>query len=358
MSDIADDLRAAFSEKGTLTNDEEGQPLVQEATERDESGVVAPKTPAKDTAAPEGENEGNTPEGQDEGQEGAQEGQSAQPAGQQPAGQPLRAPISWKPEVREEWSKLSPTVQAEIARREREVDITLSRTADARKFNEQFAEVVRPYAEILRRENAHPLAAVQELFRSAAALRSNDSAAKADLVADMITRFNVDVEALDETLSKKVGGQGGFDPSVIDQKLAPIMHMLTNMNRPRQEDSSQEILQEWQQFSSAPENEFANDVRGEMGDLLQMASQRGQTLSLQEAYRRATLAHPTIARIIEQRKQTNDTAQQTAAARRAREAAASIPSSGAPSRGQENEQESDSIRAAISASMKSLSTRR
>ena len=49
------------------------------------------------------------------------------------------------------------------------------------------------------------------------------------------------------------------------------------------------------------QNEFANDVRFEMADLMEMAGRRGDTLDLQGAYEKALLLRPDIQQVINQR---------------------------------------------------------
>ena len=362
MSDIADDLRAVMEgpvdggeNKGVIERDAStNEPLVKEVPEaRDTSGRFAPKVPATNEVPTDKEpaaKEQVTPE---EGQEAALEGQAAAPAALA-----SKAPISWKPEIREEWAKLPATVQQEVMRREREVDTVLRISADSRKFYDQFVQTVTPYEAILRSENAHPLAAINELFKTAAALRTAPAPDRATLVADMIMRFGVDINLLDEALATRAQNPGArqtpapaFDPRMIDQALEQ------RESQRQQQMIQSHVQQEWDTFAAKPEFEFADDLREEIAGLLEIASRRNQILSLSDAYKRAILLHPTIAGIVQQRQQASNSAQQTAAARRAKEAAASI-GSGAPSRGGEGEEDDGDIRSAITASVRKLSSSR
>ena len=368
MSDIADDLRAVMEgpadggeNKEVIDRDDStNEPLVKEVPEgRDTSGRFAPKVPATNEVPEDQEPAAKEQVAQEEGKDTALEGQAAAPAAQAPVAPASRAPISWKPEIREEWAKLPPTVQQEVMRREREVDNALRTSAESRKFYDQFVQTVTPFEAILRSENAHPLVAIQELFKTASALRTAPAPDRATLVADMIMRFGVDINLLDEALATRAQNPGArqapaapaFDPRMIDQAIEQ------RESQRQQQMIQSQVQSEWDAFAAKPEFEFANDLREEIAGLLEIASRRSQILSLPDAYKRATLLHPTIAGIVQQRQQAEQSAQHTAAARRAKEAAASI-GSGAPSRGGEGEEDAGDIRSAITASVRKLSSSR
>jgi hypothetical protein len=248
-------------------------------------------------------------------------------------------------------------VQAEVSRREREIDTTLRQTAEVRRFADQFSQTIAPYEAMLRSENAHPLAAMGELFKTAAVLRNAPAPERAARVADMIMQFGIDFNMLDEALASRV--QNGGQQRQPQQQMPDVSALVAQEFAKRETTQlSSAAAQTWQQFASDPLNEFAEDLRQDMADLLEMSARRGQTLSLSEAYRRATLAHPTIAGIVSNRQQTQSAAQQTAAAKRAKDAAASVSSGGAPSRGGETEDESSDIRSAMQASIRQLSNAR
>jgi hypothetical protein len=376
MPELQDDIRAAVAELSAAESAPAASPAPAPAESspapapsgrtRDDSGRFAPREAARDglegQAPAPAPGPAPAPTAPSEGQEGAVEGQSAAaPApGPAPAAQDLRAPVSWKPEERELWSKVDPEVRKIIQRREQEIQNGLSQAADSRRFTEAFSRVVQPYANILQNENAHPLQAVQELFKSAAILRSNDAQTKAQMVAQMIQRFRVDITMLDDALASATSGQRSApDTSYIDQKLQPVVSFVNDIQAQRQavaQREQQAAMATLNEFMSDPKNEFALDVANDMADLMDLAAQRGAQMSLQDAYTRATMAHPTISKIISGRSQSASAAQQTAAARRAKEAAASVTGDGAPPQGQEQE-DVDSVRGAIRASIRQLSNR-
>lgn len=320
---------------------------------RDASGRFAPRTPSKDTL----------PSDQEQGTEEpltAQQEPTLSPA-PQPGQSPLKAPVSWRPEEREGWDKIDPRHQQAIMRREQETQRALSQTAEARQVYGELARIMQPYQHFLQAERATPVQAVENLMRTAATLRTAPPGQKATLVADMIMQFGVPLDTLDTALQQRIQGRGGqvqhqMDPVVqmLESRLAPVQQFMTEFQQMRaqgQQRTVQQAQQTLQEFLQDPANEFAHDVAPDMADMLEFAAARGQQMSLQEAYRRATMLHPTISKVVEQRQQAQGAAQQTAAARRARNAAVSLPQDGAPSQGG-GEDDSGDIRSALTASIR------
>lgn len=371
MSDIAEDIRSAMSETSQETAVDRPEPLTidvearevpdaptapdrQSATGgRDASGRYAPQTPSQN-------NEQILADGQQKA-EGVRADGTAQPV-QNPQA-PSKAPISWKPEAREEWAKTPPGIQQEVMRREREITDTLRTTAEARNFTQQFNQVVQPYAQMIQAENATPIQAFQNLMQTAAALRTGTAQQKAHLVSEIIAQHGIDVEQLDNLLSAKFSGRQAAAPqnammTLIDQRLAPFQQYMQSQQQNQQQAQQREMMQLQQETSSFlndPKFEFANDLAGDIADILELGANRGQKISLQDAYNRATMLHPTISDIIQRRKTGQSAANESEAAIRARRAAASITNNGAPSR--DSGDDGDDIRSALTASMRTLTRR-
>ena len=272
-----------------------------------------------------------------------------------------RAPVSWKPEVREKWATLDPTVQAEINRRENDINTAMREAAPLRRTLEQVNAVVAPYMHMFQAEGVQPLQAIESLLRTAASLRTAAPQQKAALVAQMIGQFNVDIGMLDQVLTQRLGPNGQMQPDPmqgvlhqIDQRLAPVQQFMTEFQQMRRQGAVAPVQSEIDTFANDPKNEFFNDVREIMADMLEAASQRGQILSLQDAYNRATMLHPQIADILAQRRLASAAQRSQQAADQARQAGASVSGNGAPPQGSEPEA-GDDVRSALTASISQLS---
>jgi hypothetical protein len=249
-----------------------------------------------------------------------------------------RAPASWRPDVREHWSKLPPEVRAEVARREREMQTTLQETAEARRFTEQLQGVIRPYEMFIKAEGSNPLQAIDNLMATAAKLRTGTAPELAQLVAGMVKQYGVGrfgqnfIESLDAALAGEVPQADPVQSQVqqvLQQQLAPVQQFMSQFQQAQlaqQQRAQQEAASEVQQFLDRAE--FGNDVREEMADILEVAERRGRELSLQDAYKQACLVNPRVRAVLEQRAKAKGAQQLTGAAQKARAAAVSV--SGGP----------------------------
>jgi hypothetical protein len=214
---------------------------------------------------------------------------------------------------------------------------------------------------MMQAENATPIQAFQNLMQTAATLRTGSAMQKAELAAAIISQHGIDVEQLDRLLSARMNGTAAPAPQqqYRDPRLDEVLGYV-NAQRQREQQQEQQVMQSLQQeteeFMNNPEMEFAWDVKDDMADILDLAAKRGQKISLQDAYSRATMLHPTISEIVQRRKLEQGAASGTEAALRAKRAAASIPNNGAPGRASEDN-ESDDLRSAIAASMRVASRR-
>lgn len=350
--DLREDLAAAFAE-GTANNEpaievEAPTPKpVAEGRNRDEVGRFAPAVAAKDSLPADKE---------------PQPQAAPAPALTLPPAPPTadRPPVGWKPEEAAGWETMAPHHKAAIMRRERDIDQTLYRTAQERKFANEVMQVMQPHMQLIQAEGGTPVLAIKSVMETAALLRTAPPQTKAQAVAQMIKQFNVPVEDLDAALSSIMQGrQPAVDPmqqvmAQVRQELAPLQQML----QMQQQATLQQAEQSVEQFLGDPQNEFAREVAPLMGQLLEAAAAAGQVLSLQDAYTRATLVHPDVSRKIMERKQQELAAQRQAVAAKARSAAVSVSDSGAPVAAGDMDESGDDIRSALGASIRQLSGRR
>ncbi len=269
-----------------------------------------------------------------------------------------KAPASWRPEIRQHWAKLPEQVRAEVARREVEVQRTLQETAAARQYAEQINRAFQPYEAYIKAEGATPMQVIDNLMGTAVRLRTATGPELAGLMAQMVNQFGTGrfgsqfIEQLDSALAGNTPRQ---DPQqhqlqqVIQQQLAPVQQFMQQFQQAQaqqQAQVAQKAASEVEQFLS--KTEFGNDVREEMADLLEVASRRGQELTLVDAYKQACMLNANVRTALMQRTRTQQAQNQSAVAQRARAAAVSVPSSGP---GMAPRQESNDIRGAIEAAI-------
>lgn len=255
---------------------------------------------------------------------------------QKPTAPVVKAPQSWRPEVREQWANLPPAVQAEVARREKEVGTALQESAAARKGWDSFREVVGPYEALIRAEGGEPLKAVGSLLQTAAALRTAPPAMKAKLVANIIQQYGVPVDVLDAALSGQTpaapaqGAAQALDPEALLQQFE--QRVFQRIQGQQQQALTAKAQQEAEAFISGGEAEFIDEesggvrIRDLMANFLDAAGRSGVRLSLKDAYDRACSLHPEVSKVLEQRKAAQTATASQAATQRAKAAASSVRS--------------------------------
>jgi hypothetical protein len=219
-----------------------------------------------------------------------------------PSPQIAKAPQSWKPDAREEWSKLTPRVQQEVIRREGEVQRALQESSEARQGYQKFKESVAPFENMIRAEGGEVIPAVQGLLQTAHMLRTAPAQVKAQAIARMVQNFlpgREGLELLDAALSGQAPQQGQqpqqqFRDPRIDQLLAER----EQEQRAKAEAATATARQQVEEVSK---EEFFEDVRQDMADLIEVARRRGVALSVKDAYNRAVGLHPEISKVVSQR---------------------------------------------------------
>lgn len=329
------------------TTEAEYEPTVKatEPVETTDSGGEA-----EPTGGEEAEEPGDTGESEPaaEPAEAAAEKPAAKPTAEATASSP--APASWTPTAKEEWSKLPPTIQQEVTRREAEITRTLNATSEARKGYETFRQITGPFEHLMRMEGASPFQAVDNLVKTAAHLRLGTQVQKSQIIQNIINQYGVDIPTLDQVLS----GQPAQDPvqsqiqQQLQQQMAPVQKFMQNFQQREQQHTQEVNMQASQSVAEFGKNrDFFNDVKLDMADLLDMAANRSRPMTLDDAYAQACQLNPEIKKIMDQRTAAALASTQTRGLAGKKAAASSV--TGQPSGNSAGS--SDTLRGAIQAAM-------
>ena len=334
----APDTSEASAPEGGPSRDEKGRFATKAEKEAAEKGSVPPK-PAT-TSSPHAAKL-------------AEAGPPAAPNTQ--AVSEVKAPQAWKPTLREKWAGLPREVQEEVHRREREIAHAMQESAEARKHLEAFRATVAPFEGFIRAEGSEPMRAVGNLLQTAAALRTAPPAQKAALVANLVKQFGIPIDALDAALAGQPGPQGGNTPPspYMDPRVDQLFQRLQQAEAQRAEQLKTQGQQALESFAQG--HEFFDDLREDMADLMEAATKRGKTLSLEDAYTRASMLHPEISQVLQQREAAKAAANANASTQKSRIAASSVKTH--PTAQMNGAQTGSSIRAAIEAADASLAGR-
>jgi hypothetical protein len=163
---------------------------------------------------------------------------------------------------------------------------------------------------------------------TAAQLTMGSPQKKAEVVQNIIAEYGVDITMLDTLLAGQPVSEDPNAPllAAIDERLAPMNDFMGNVTTGRQEQAqevNQEAATELGAFQQA-NSEFYEDLREDMADLMEMATNRGRDMTLEQAYNHAANAHPEIGPILKQRTAAEAGRLDPAAAAAKRNAASSI----------------------------------
>ena len=245
-----------------------------------------------------------------------------------------KAPQSWNAAERAQWDSVPKPVQDAILRREKDQHAFMQQAAEARSFQQKFRQVVAPFEGQIRAEGSEPMAAIDNLLRTASALRTAPPEHKATLVAQMVSSFGVPVDALiatlaqgghvdlgklDESLARRLQGhrpQAQQPQQFRDPRFDQLMTQLQANARAKNEASYQRAAAEVESFGAT--KDYFGDVRHEMADLLELHLARQMRLppeqrvapDLEAIYRRACLDNDLVRPLFEQ-------AEEAAAAKKA-----------------------------------------
>ena len=262
-----------------------------------------------------------------------------------------KPPSSWRPAAREHFAKLPPEVQEEAIRIDREVRKTMQDSAEARQNYQRFRETFEPYMPMLRAQNQDPFQFSAQMAQTVAALATGPQQTKAEIVANVIKAYGIDIPTLaavlDGTPVPQQQQQVYRDPRVDE--------LLQTVEQAKAQRDQQLAAQAQESIKGIEQEEFFWDVKDDIADLLDLAANRNLALTPKEAYNRAIMMHPEITKVVQQRQAAQAAVNPNGSTQRSRAAASSPRASPtAPSpQGSQDRTLRDEVSAAWDAAMNS-----
>lgn len=271
MDTSNDDLR---SELETAFNDVEEhdaeievvvEPEVEEGKPRDENGRFAKK------------------------EEPAQE----EPATEQPEEpKPARmSPRAWRKEVADKyWNSLDPELQAEIERREQDVDKGFQQYKPKAQLADEFTQALEPFMPTIHALGVKPAEAAQRLFSVEHQLRFGDELTKMETVRTILNDYGINPNHFFEHLQNVPPP----DPNVMAMQryVQQLENQYKGMLAMQEQREVESLTSQIQAF--AADKEYFDLVADDMAALLQAR----RAPDLQTAYDMAIYANPTTRELL------------------------------------------------------------
>ncbi len=330
--ETTDELDGDGAEAGA--DDQAGSTDDDDASDAEDEGGDGDEEPVPDVAAKSGDES---------------EGDEEDPSQEEDS---IPAPVSWKPAARELWNKLPREAQLEVQRRETEIQRGLQQASGHKKMAQEYFDIVKPYEQLMRANGHTPRQSIEGLLQSAAALQVGNAQQKVAIVTDIIKNYGIDIQMLDNSLAGEELPQSELAPvqQMLQQELAPIRNFMGNFQQQEQRTVQEaQTTMENEVADFAAKNEFFEDVREDMADIMDLAAKRGRSMTLEDAYKKACAEDPEISKVLKQREAAARASRRPRTSDhtggRKRHAASSVPSS--PPSGTADGEGDTSIRGAI-----------
>jgi hypothetical protein len=235
----------------------------------------------------------------------------------------LKAPSQWKPAVREQWNRIPRQVQEEIIRREGDSMRLIGSVGPKIRMADFVANEVAPFTEQLQSAGISPQSFIGDIFSSVRYLTSGTPQERAEVVANIVSSYGVDVRLLDGILSQRINL-----PPEVNRARQILAREQVQQHQQKQTVDYQNALEAEKSiaaFGADPKHEFLEQVRDLMADLIQA----GRAQNLDDAYASAIWAHPDTRKILLQREAESRAMAKNRRAAIARVASSSV--SGSPS---------------------------
>jgi len=229
-----------------------------------------------------------------------------------------RPPSTWKPLVRQEWDKLTPSVRAEIHRREADFQNGQAQLLPDARLGSEMRKVTEPYRMVIESNYGSPEKAMSAFLQTATALQMGSPQQKLQTLIGLSQQFGIDLSPLSQQgQPQQQQPQQSTDPRV-DQLLA----QMRQQEQQRQQQELQQlsgVADSWmaeKDASGNPLRPYIGDVVNEMTLLIPQIKQANPHFShaqiLEQAYDRAVWANPDTRAALQGQQQSELQAKQLA----------------------------------------------
>jgi len=237
-----------------------------------------------------------------------------------------QAPASWTEEARAGWDKVPTELRGYLHQRDNELQAGFRAVSERANAAAAVINEFMPYADILEKENATPVAAIRTLLQTAYALRTGGNEYKKAILYGLAQQYGVDMTE-------------GFDPNVAqtEAQLAAMNTERLQQGVQQTQRTEMEVTQAYNAFANDPKNEFFPQVRQVMAGIIG----NGLAPDLATAYNMALGMVPEVRTELFNRQVAHQQAEAQKAANGANLSVSGAPGGGAASKAPDRVKDSD-----------------
>lgn len=242
----------------------------------------APQTPGETSVEGKGDSQ-------------APSGDSPAPSGTEAVAPATPFPSSWNKSLEAEWANLSPSVQAEVARREADILKGIEQYKGEASYAKAVKSIFEPYSQVIAQQNIDPLDMTAKLINAHYQLSYSQPEQKRALFTQLAQSYGIDLAEGAEELPY-------IDPVTrqLQEEVAALKHSRQQEQLATQSRQTSAIQQEIAEFRSNPANEHFEKLENIMARLITA----GQATTLQDAYDQAIYLDPEVRAQVLARQQT------------------------------------------------------
>lgn len=196
------------------------------------------------------------------------------------------APRTWRPEAAAEWAQLSPTVRAEIVKREEDIFKGVEQYRTDATIGKDFKQAIEKYLPVFQQYNINPIQQVAGLFDAHFTLSTGTPEQKLALFQRLASDYNVNLT--DAALAEPPF----VDPQVanLQKELEAVKSTLIAEQTRQAARARSDFEAEVAKFQADPANVYFSDLSNDMAMLLE----KGVAGNLREAYDKALRLNPVV----------------------------------------------------------------
>lgn len=191
-----------------------------------------------------------------------------------PTPEPPQMPKSLKRELQEHWEMTPLELRQAVHQREVDFEKGISQYKTQAQQAAEILDEFKPYEWILRNENTTPKAAISELLKTAAILRTGTPAQKAQAAAFTMQQYGVPLDAVQALMGgvpSPVNQPQSLNPQYnqLAQQVQQLTQYITTTQQQQQQALENRAMSVIEQFASDPNNQHFDAVQDRMLTLLQ-----------------------------------------------------------------------------------------